>query len=345
MARTHSCALSLEATSAWSRAVLGCAMALAALPRTWSLTANSSCRSRASSALTACRCPSLGAAGPVPNSLARKGRSAAACRVTLMPCERIHGVLISPVVRRTRGACARAVPGSRRDRDAAPADVVIVIARPLVPVGARWRLAAPPGWHRNPGDGQARRKAPLARVAAAAGPLRRSTPDGGCGPRRGAVPDRGPIPDRCAVPGRGPVPDLRRPVPDLCGTAIGGRRPGGKRPYRGRACARRAPPPLAGAGCAVIVAVQCPGVADDAAARPGIAQDGCGLPGQGPDRPAGGDVPAVGNLPRQALGGAGGDGRYRPDKRPGGRLAAQRVRHLGQAADEVRGRPCDVRCR
>ena len=123
MARTQSCARSLVMTSAWSRAVLGWATALAALPRTCSLTASSSCRSRASSALTACRCPSLGVAGPVPNSVARKGRSAAACRVTLIPCERIHGVLISPVLRRTKGACAWAVPGSVRDAEAAPVDV------------------------------------------------------------------------------------------------------------------------------------------------------------------------------------------------------------------------------
>src|SRR5215831_4259818 len=346
MARTQSCARSLEVTSAWSRAVLGCAIALAALPRTCSLTTSSSCRSRASSAFTACRCPSLGAAGPVPNSLARKGRSAAACRVTLMPCDWIHGRLISPVARRTKGACARAVPGSERDSGAAPMDVAIVIARPLVTVGARWRLAAPPGRHRNPGYGQACRKAPLARIAAAAGPLGRDTPDRG----RGA--HRRPVPGRRAAVDRGPVPDLWHPVsdppgcavPDRRGSAMGGR-PGSERPHRGRACARSAPPPLARAGCVVVVAVQRPGVADDAVARPGIAQDGCGLPGQGPDRPAGGDVTAVGNLSRQTAGGAGGDGRYRPDERPGGRFAAQRVCHLGQAANEVRGGPCNVRCR
>src|SRR5215470_17389604 len=234
MARTQSCARSLEVTSAWSRAVLGCAIALAALLLTCSLTASSSCRSRASSAFTACRCPSLGAAGPVPNSLARKGRSAAACRVTLMPCDWIHGLLISPVVRRTKGACARAVPGSERDRAAAPVDVAIVIARPLVTVGAWWRLAAPPGRHRNPGDGQARRKAPLARVTAAAGPLCRDTPDRRPGPHLRAVPDRRAVPD----PRGGAIPCLR-------GSSVGDLF-GGKRAHCGRASARSAPPPLAG---------------------------------------------------------------------------------------------------
>src|SRR5215831_5652228 len=328
MARTQSCARSLEVTSAWSRAVLGCAIALAALPRTCSLTTSSSCRSRASSAFTACRCPSLGAAGPVPNSLARKGRSAAACRVTLMPCDWIHGRLISPVARRTRGACARAVPGSERDRGAAPVDVAIVIACPLVTVGAWWRLAAPPGRHRNPGDGQARREAPLARVAAAAGPLGRDTPRRGSAAHRRPVRDRRAVADRCPVPDPGPVPDgspvppvpdLGHPVSDPRGSAVGGR-PGSERPHRGHASARSAPPPLARAGCVVIVAVQRPGVADDTVARTGIAQHGCGLPGQGPDRPAWGDGTAVGNLPRQTAGSTGGDRRYRLDKRPGGLL-------------------------
>src|SRR6266480_1434408 len=314
MARTQSCARSLAVTSACSRAVLGCAAALAALPRTCSLTASRSCRSRASRVLTACRCPSLGAAGPVPNSLARKGRSAAACRVTLMPCERIHGVLISPVLRRTMGPCALAVPGSMRDRAAAPVDVAIVIGCPLVTVGTRRRLAAPPGRHRNPGDGQARRKAPLARVTAAAGPLW-GAPDRGSSLHRRPVADLGrPVPDRSAIPDPWrPVPDRSGPVTDRCtvphrrGSAVA--RPGSKRPHRGRASVRSTLPPLAGASGVVVVAIQRPGVADDMAARPGIAQGGCGLPGQGPDRPAGGDRAALGYLPRQTAGGTGGDGR------------------------------------
>src|SRR5690242_17424743 len=215
MARTQSCARSLEVTSAWSRAVLGCATALAALPRTCPLTASSSRRSRASSAFTACRCPSLGAAGPVPNSLARKGRSAAACRVTLMPCDWIHGLLISPVARRIKRACAWAVPGSERGTGTVPVDVAIVFARSLVTVGARRRLAAPPGRHRNPGDGQARGQIPLARVIAAADPLSPGPPGGSAGPHWFPVPDRRAAVDRRPVPDRGPVPDLRYPVPDL----------------------------------------------------------------------------------------------------------------------------------
>ena len=113
------------------------------------------------------------------------------------------------------GAGQGSCPGRRDHRDRAP----------LVTVGARWRLAAAPGRHRNPGDGKARRKAPLARVTATAGPLCRGPPDRDPGPHRHPVPDRRtgadrcPVPDRRAVPDRRTVPD-RRAVPDRRGNAV-----------------------------------------------------------------------------------------------------------------------------
>src|SRR5271170_5334580 len=43
------------------------------------------------SLFTACVCPAVGASAPLPNSSARNGLNAAACRVTLIDCARSQG--------------------------------------------------------------------------------------------------------------------------------------------------------------------------------------------------------------------------------------------------------------
>jgi hypothetical protein len=66
--------------------------------------------------LTAWICPSDGEASPVPNSALRKGRSAAACRVTLMACARNQGAstgaFFGAAATSRGGSCGGAVPGS-----------------------------------------------------------------------------------------------------------------------------------------------------------------------------------------------------------------------------------------
>src|ERR1039458_4314146 len=75
-----------------------------------------------------------------------------------MPCERIHGVLTSPVRRRTTDVCARAVPGSMRGAEPVPVDVDITTApasagRRQAAAGCRARPAPEPRrWTGPPGN-------------------------------------------------------------------------------------------------------------------------------------------------------------------------------------------------